>query len=284
MKTRTDAAAAKQRNAFKPSATFKATKEKRRTKNKLAAAVTKFVQSGEENDLRNVRAALNGEDLPDVTPVAHQITDRILDEFARLSDRRTKGLTEWQKEFLKKRKLGNFLGLCETLANTQVVRARLQKLRQSYEKSLGIRSNTTKNGRLAIGFLEEYHQASWTAARFKPQWFAQYVLHKINENDWGFFESLAAAMKFREACTHATSIAQTRRLRKQITEAAILQGTKGLLTWREVKNLFEYNGDRKNLEKLLKQCGYEWKRQSGGRPAKRNRGTEKNVCAPFLKV
>src|SRR5437899_10954100 len=105
MKTRADAAAAKQKNAFKPSAAFKAAKGWRLRKKDLGYG--RYVEETREKSLTNLR------DLRDA-----------------------------------------LIRVCETLDHTPAVRARLEKLRLSYEKSLGIRTNTTKNGRRAIAFLD----------------------------------------------------------------------------------------------------------------------------------
>jgi hypothetical protein len=86
-------------------------------------------------------------------------------------------------------------------------------------------------------------------------------------------------VRFRKRCQGKGSRSQAARARKLLIEAAVLQGPKGSMTWREVQEKFwpEYFGDAregsyeykekaKNFRVILKQCGFAWKRGKGGRP------------------
>jgi hypothetical protein len=211
-------------------------------KKKCRAPLEKIVKALEEKGARVFRAYFQDEDedLLDVTPIARSITNI--------------------------RDPGRFLAICEEIAarpdHTESERARLRKLRRSYEKSCGISLHTTRKGRAAVSFLEEYDERSSVAP----------IVQALKENDSEFFENVATAMRFRESSRRKTAIAQARRARRAITAAAILQGTKASKTWREARDAFwpEHNGDPKNFQRMLDQCGFNYKRGKIGRPSGKN--------------
>jgi hypothetical protein len=181
-----------------------------------------------------------------------------------------------------------------------------RKQRQQYEKSAyGIASSTTNKGRDAAVFLEKYEQ--FRRARIfdplvlRPRFFKKLALmfkalnpifEALNTYDDGFLEALVTAVRFRKRCqSKGSRRSQAARARRLLIEAALFQGPKGSMTWREAQENFwpEYFGDvregtdeykvkAKNFRVILKQCGFAWKRGKGGKP---KRGSTKKT-RPYL--
>jgi hypothetical protein len=237
-------------------------------------------KSLEETSARN---SFDGEDLLDVTPIALEIRNRTTKWLEYWLDKGKAGASKLAKRMLLRilrpalyehaNDPRSFLDLCENLPATNGERIRLRNLPRQYEKSLGVRSNTTKKGRAAVSFLEEYEQSERSNKRGAPLLISP-LIQALRENDFEFFENLATAMRFRER--RETAIAQARRARRAITAAAIFQGRKESLTWLEARDTFwpEYNGDAKNFQRMLDQCGFAFKRGKIGRP--RKTGTKKD--------
>ena len=165
-----------------------------------------------------------------------------------------------------------------------------RKQRQQYEKSAyGIASSTTNKGRNAAVFLEKYQQFLrahiFDPLVLRPRFLKVLapilealhpIVQALHENDNEFFEALATAVRFRKRCESKNSRSQAARARKLIIEAALLQGPKKWMTWREAQQKFwpEYKGHPSNFRKLLDQCGFEYKRGRTGAP--RKIGTKKD--------
>src|SRR5439155_25400668 len=131
-------------------------------------------------------------------------------------------------------------------------------LRQVYEKAVYGPIRRTDNRKQALDFLK-----SW---KDRPMPWPE--LERQLQKNAGFLDDVADAFRYLKSCDRDSATAQARKARQRIAEAAIVQGPKASLTWREAQQKFwpEYAGEGKNFRRILDECGYAWKRGKGGRP------------------